>query len=90
MLPASAISGMALTAGVKRIQRPDAQGLLRIQLTPLGPGQKLRLPIPVRWIGAGKVRGLSITVYDADSPWRISSMPSRTVELSTRPEETWQ
>jgi hypothetical protein len=89
-LSAAAISGMESDAGVERIERPDPQGLLRIHLTPLGPKEQLRLPLPVRWIGAGRVRGLSTAAYDADRPWRISSTPSRLIELRARPKETWQ
>ena len=96
MLPApaalsvAAAASMARTAGVERIERPDSQGLLRIHLTPLKAKQERRLPLPVRWVGAGTFRGLSITVHDADRPWRISSRPSRAVELRVRPKETWQ
>jgi hypothetical protein len=89
-LSASAVSSMARAAGVKRIERPDAQGLLRIHLTPLEAKQQRRLPLPVRWIGAGKVRGLSTNAYDADKPWHISSRPSRTIVLKARPKETWR
>ena len=89
-LSASAIASMAHAMGVKRIERPDAQGLLRVHLMSLDAKQQLRLPLPVRWIGAGKVRGLSTTAYDADSPWRISSRPSRAIELKARPKETWR
>lgn len=89
-LSESAIASMTRTAGVKRIERPDSQGLLRIHLTSLDAKQKRRLPLPVRWIGAGKFRGLSTTAHDADRPWRISSTPSRAIELSARPKETWQ
>jgi hypothetical protein len=89
-LSASALSSMAGTAGVKRIERPDAQGLLRIHLTPLEAKQQRRLPLPVRWIGAGEVHGLSTTSYDADRPWRISSRPSRAIKLKARPKETWR
>ncbi|MCK5795715.1 MAG: hypothetical protein KAI47_00915, partial [Deltaproteobacteria bacterium] len=89
-LSASAVSSMAHATGVDRIERPDARGLLRIHLTSLEAKQELRLPLPVRWIGAGKVRGLSTIAYDADKPWRISSRPSRAIDLKARPKETWR
>ena len=89
-LSAAAISNMARGAGVMRIEPPDAQGLLRIHLMPLEAIQQRRLPLPVRWIAAGKVRGLSTPAYDADKPWRISSRPSRDITLTARPKETWR
>ena len=96
MLPApasldpAALSSIEGAAGVARVERPDAQGMLRIHLRPLEAKQRRRLPLPLRWVGAGKVRGLSTVTYDADRPWRISSRPGRTLELRARPKETWR
>jgi hypothetical protein len=90
VLPKSAQSALSAADGVAAVEPPDGQGLLRIYLTPLDPLQQRRLPLPLRWIGRGRVEGLSIVLFDADQPWMISSTPSRTTELSARPEESWQ
>jgi len=90
VLPASARRTITAASGVARIEPPDAQGLLRIHLAPIEAAQDRRLPLPIRWIGGGEVKGLSVVVFDADQPWRISSSPSRAVDLQARPKETWR
>jgi hypothetical protein len=81
---------MERAPAVRRVEPPDLQGLLRIHLDPLGPREQLRLPLPVRWFAGGTVRGLSLAVFDAEQPWRISSRPPRTLVLKPRPEEVWR
>lgn len=90
VLPRSALATIAAAAGVVRVDAPDAQGLLHLELAPIEPLQELRLPLPIRWIARGKVEGLSMAVFDADQPWRVSSTPAVVEELSERPEEKWQ
>lgn len=96
MLPASAVLSQAAIASlrhasaVKRLERVDAQGLLRIHLRSIGAKQQRRLPLPLRWIAIGRFRGLSTIAYDADSPWRITSRASRTLTLKPRAQESWQ
>jgi hypothetical protein len=80
---------LARAAAVLRVEPPDLQGLLRIHLRPLEPRQQHRLPLPVRWIGGGRCRGLSLAVFDADRPWQVSSVPARSLHLAPPPEEVW-
>ena len=88
-LDPQALRSMAHAAAVRRIDPPDLQGLLRIHLGSMDPGQRRRLPLPVRWIGGGTVCGLSLAVYDAERPWLISSVPARTLRLAPPPQEVW-
>ena len=45
--------------------RPTMEGrTLRIELPALGPGRRVRLPLPLRWSVGGTLRGLGITVVD--------------------------
>ncbi|MEM9190153.1 MAG: alpha-2-macroglobulin family protein, partial [Myxococcota bacterium] len=47
-------------------QRATQEGrTLRLELRPLQPGAQIRLPIPVRWSVAGRLRGLGVAAYDA-------------------------
>lgn len=96
MLPASAVLSNAAiaelrrTAAVKRLERVDAQGLLRIHLRSIDAKQQRRLPLPLHWIAIGRFRGLSTIAYDADSPWRITSRASRTLTIKPRAQESWR
>lgn len=89
-LSGSARASMASAAGVVRVDRPDAMGVLRIHLAPLRSQREVRLPVPVRWIGTGRISGFAISTYDADRPWRISSVPARSLTIAPRPVETWK
>ena len=89
-LSPAALETMAATEGILRIVPPDLAGVLRIYLSALGAKQDRRFALPILWIGEGKVSGLSSTVFDASTPWLISSNPGRTIELKAAPVETWE
>jgi hypothetical protein len=85
-----ALESIRSATGVTRVEAPDRAGLLRIHLAALGSKRDRRVSLPVYWIGEGKVRGLSVTAYDASTPWLISSTPGRTIQLKPAPLETWK
>jgi hypothetical protein len=76
--------------GVVHVAPPDLAGVVRIDLAPLEPQRPRRLPLPVRWLGAGVVHGLAVTAYDAARPWHITTLPARRLDIPPRREETWR
>jgi hypothetical protein len=80
----TALATLRRASAVRRVEAPDAVGLLRIELRSLAAGGTHRLPLPWRWVAAGRTRGLQITSYDASQPWRTSAEAGRelTVEES--------
>lgn len=77
------------TSGVARIDAPDPAGILRIYLTALDPKQPRRLPLPIQWLGSGRIRGLALTAYNADLPWSLTTLPARALEIQPAPRESW-
>jgi hypothetical protein len=63
---------------------PDRAGVLRIRLAPLTEDGVHRVPLPWRWIAAGRMRGLSIAAYDAARPWVITTSEPRSWEIEDR------
>jgi hypothetical protein len=57
---------------------PDAtRGTLRLVLAGLPPGGRRRVPLPLRWSVAGKLRGLGVVAYPGDRPEDLSVKPPR-------------
>ncbi len=90
VLSQSALASLRRAPGVVKVEAPDNSGLLRIHLAALKKEEERRLPLAVQWVGKGNVSGLSVSIYDAASPWNISSTPSQSLELTLAPEETWK
>ena len=85
-----AIAALSAQPGILRVDAPDDAGMLRIHLGQLDAKQDRRIPLPIQWVGEGKVSGLSLSVYDANSPWKISTKARRTFHLKPAPLETWR
>lgn len=66
---------------VKRVHAPDREGMVRIQLEPMNAGASARVPLPVRWSGAGETRGLAIVGYDTSEPWATYAIEARDLDL---------
>jgi hypothetical protein len=90
LLSTQGLATIAAIAGVDFVDEPDGAGLLRMHLHELGPKQDRRISLPIQWIGEGKVRGLAVSVYDANEPWQISSTAGRSMMLVPAPEENWK
>jgi len=67
----------AIAEVVRRIDAPDARGLVQMQLPTLAEEQELRIPLPIRWIGEGERRGLAVGAWDESRPWEVTSVPAR-------------
>jgi hypothetical protein len=89
VLEEEARSRLAASPGVARVDAPDARGVLRIYLTALEPQKPRRLPLPIHWQGAGSVSGLATTAYNADEPWRLTTLPARKIEIEPLASEKW-
>jgi hypothetical protein len=83
-------AGLAKAQGVLAVEPADLAGVVRVHLAPLGPRETRRLPVPVRWLGAGDARGLALTAYDDDAPWRLTTVPSQSLTIPPEPQETWR
>lgn len=80
---------LAAAPGLLRVDAPDLAGVVRIYLAPLDPQKPRRLPLPIHWLGAGQVSGLAITAYDADQPWRLTTLPARQLAIQPATKESW-
>ncbi len=72
---------LAASSGVLRVDAQAAAGIVRIYLTSLDPQKPRRLPLPIHWLGSGLVSGLAITAYDAERPWRLTTLPARPLAI---------
>jgi hypothetical protein len=84
------LAGLAAVPGVAAVEPADPQGMVRLSLAPLGPREVRRIPLPVRWLGAGEVGGFAAAAFDAQRPWRITTLPAGRVSVVRPPEEVWQ
>jgi hypothetical protein len=82
-LDATAQAALARTPGVARVEEPDRGGVLRLHLSPLRAANTVRVPLVLRWLGAGRAEGLGIVAYDASSPTRITTHAARAIELAS-------
>jgi hypothetical protein len=58
------------------------RGTLRLVLAGLPPGGTRRIPLPLRWSVAGKLRGLGVAAYPGDRPEDLSVKPPRVWTIS--------
>ena len=89
VLSEEARARLAAAPGVERVEAPDRSGIVRIHLTALDPHKPQRLPLPIHWLGAGRVNGLAITAYNADQPGRLTTLPARQLEILPATQESW-
>jgi hypothetical protein len=80
---------LAASPGVIQVDAPDLAGVVRVHLGSLDPRVPRRLPLPIRWLGAGQVRGLAVTAYSAEQPWNMTTLPARTLEIKPPAKESW-
>lgn len=66
---------------VARVSPPDGAGVVRVHLAPLAGGGAHRVPLPLSWIGRGRTLGLSLTAYEASTPWNASVTPGRRLDI---------
>lgn len=88
-LPAEACARLAAASGVARVEPPDSAGIVRIYLSALDPRKPRRLPLPIHWLGTGTVSGLAVTAYEADEPWRLTTLPARELTIRQPEKESW-
>lgn len=89
VLSEDARTHLAAASGVARVDSPDPSGVLRIYLTALEPQKPRRIPLPVQWLGSGRIKGLAITAYNAEEPWRLTTVPARQLEVRPDVKESW-
>jgi hypothetical protein len=64
---------------VRSVER--SEGVLVMTLAPLGPGNEVRIPLPLRWSVAGRLVGLGTVAYAADRPESVSVLAPRALEI---------
>lgn len=74
----------AMGEHVRAIDGPDRAGVVRLSLAPLTEDGSHRVPLPWRWIAAGRMRGLSLTAYDGARPWAVATYEPRSWEIEDR------
>ncbi len=80
-LPEGALEAIRRNDAVASVGRIDRNGQVRIQLSPLPAGSEIRLPLPILWLASGRRSGLSLSLWDDVTPWQVSSIPARTIEI---------
>jgi hypothetical protein len=83
-LPAHAVAAIGRDDEVASVGEIDRNGQIRIRLAPLVAGGEVRLPLPIRWLASGRRRGLSLSLWDDGTPWQVTSVPARTLEIPDR------
>ncbi|MBX3251716.1 MAG: hypothetical protein KF901_31350 [Myxococcales bacterium] len=82
-LDPGARAALTRTAGVREVSEgPD--GALVIALHPLASGEVRRLPLRLRWLGAGERVGPALAAWDAARPWASASRPGTTLTIAPR------
>ena len=74
------------SSSVESVDEPDGRGVLRLELSELGPEEETHIPLPVRWIGAGEFEGFASTAFEADRPWDLSVTPGRVWTIESQAE----
>ncbi len=83
-LPAHALEAISRDDEVAQVGEIDRNGQIRIRLAPLVAGAEVRLPLPIRWLASGRRSGLSLSLWDHGTPWQVTSVPARTIEIPDR------
>jgi hypothetical protein len=80
-LPAEALEAMERASGVAAVEPPDGRGVVRVDLAPLEPGARARVPFPLVWLAAGSTRGLAVASFPAERSWDLSVTPERSLTI---------
>ena len=82
-LPAGAIftaaAGRAVSSDdeVRGVVPPDHRGQIRVRLGAMEAGQRVRFPLPLRWIASGPMRGLGMATWSEAAPWLVTAVEGR-------------
>lgn len=82
-----ALDALERFEGVVAVRAPDRRGVVEIALAPLEARAERTLPLPLRWLGAGRVTGLGVAAFDAERAFELSLTPPRELELAWRPDD---
>jgi hypothetical protein len=61
---------------------PRAPGFVRITLGPLAASMRIVLPLPLRFAGSGRLRGLGVSASPADAPGDTTVLAPRVLEVA--------
>ncbi len=90
VLSAESRAQMEGSSRVLSVAQADKMGIVRIRLASLAAKESISIPLPIRWKGRGLVKGLSVSAYNAKTPWKVSSTPARTIRLKPAKKENWK
>jgi len=57
-------------------------GIVRLGLRPIAAGQRVTIPLPLRFVATGTQRGLALLAFPSDEPRALSVLPARTIEVT--------
>lgn len=77
------IAMLESNAGVRRAEARNP-GYVRLWLAPLAAEASATIPISLRWIAAGQVRGLATIAYEADRPGAMTVLPPQTITIANQ------
>lgn len=80
-LEPSALAALAAVSGVHAVEAPDTRGVVRLELRPLAAEEEHRVPLPLRWAGAGEREGLAVAAWERARPWEVTSIPPRAIDV---------
>jgi hypothetical protein len=66
---------------------PRAPGFVRITLGPLSAQGRVVLPLPLRFAGSGRLRGLGVSAAPADAPSDLTVLAPRALDVTRREAE---
>ncbi|MGE0790817.1 MAG: hypothetical protein AB7S26_34400 [Sandaracinaceae bacterium] len=75
------LEALRASDAVARVDDPDRAGVLRVTLAPIPVGVSRRVPLSLRWVAAGRTRGLAVEAYDLEAPSERATIPARTLTV---------
>ena len=85
-IPASAVVDLAArqalqnAPGVRSVEGAR-DGALLVRLQPLASSEERRIPLRLRWIGAGRRPGPGLAAWDHSSPWNVSTLAATPIDV---------
>ncbi|MFK7989708.1 MAG: hypothetical protein AB8I08_27060 [Sandaracinaceae bacterium] len=61
---------------------PDGAGILRLRLRPLAAHGTHQIALPIRWIASGTTEGLGVSCADVSTPWEVTRLAPRRMEIA--------
>lgn len=79
-----AIDAISRAPGVVEVRPPDRRGVVELLLSSIEAREERVISLPIPWVGAGEVTGLSVAAFDSERSFELDLTPPRELSVEWR------